>query len=56
MYLDLLQIINNILYKALGTSDIVINMQIYINQKRNEKDQVDKREILLYDEEKSIVQ
>lgn len=56
MYLDLLQIINNVLYKVLGTSDIVINCQIYINQKRNEKDKVDVKEIILYDEDRPIVQ
>ena len=56
MYLDLLQKINNVLYKILGTSSIVINMQIYINKKRHASDKVDKNEILLYDEEQPIVQ
>ena len=56
MYLDILQIINNLLYKTLGSSDIVINMQIYINQKRNDKDKIDKKEILLYDDKQPIVQ
>lgn len=56
MYLDLLQAINNILYEILGTSDIVINLQIYINQHRHDNDIVDKKEILLYDNEKPIVQ
>lgn len=56
MYLDILQTINNILYKTLGTSDIVIGVQIYINQKRHDKDKTDKKEILLYDDEQAIVQ
>lgn len=56
MYLDLLQKINNVLYKILGASNIVINMQIYINKKRHENDKVDKNEILLYDDEQPIVQ
>ena len=56
MYLDLLQNINDILYQILGASDIVINLQIHINQRRHNNDIVDKKEILLYDNEKPIVQ
>ena len=56
MYLDLLQKINNVLYKILGASSIVINMQIYINKKRHANDEVDKIDILLYDDEQPIVQ
>lgn len=56
MYLDLLQKINNVLYKILGASSTAINMQIYINKKRHANDEVDKNEILLYDDEQPIVQ
>lgn len=56
MYLDLLQKINNVLYKILGASSIVINIQIYINKKRHANDEVDKNEILLYDDKQPIVQ
>ena len=56
MYLNLLQDINDILYKMFGASDIVINIQVYINKKRNAKNQVDDKEILLYDEDQPIVQ
>ena len=56
MYLDLLQAINNILYQIMGTADVVINLQVYINQRRYDKDIVDEKEILLYDNRKPIVQ
>lgn len=56
MYLDILQKINNTLYKILGTSDIVIGVQLYINQKRHDDNKIDKKEILLYDNERPIVQ
>lgn len=56
MYLNLIQKINDILYKILGASNIVIEMQIFINKKRCDKDKVDKNEILLYDDEQPIVQ
>lgn len=56
MYLKLLQKINNILYALIGTSGIVIDFQAYINNKRHENDEIDKKEILLYDDEQPIVQ
>lgn len=56
MYLNILQKINNTLYKMLGTSDIVIGLQLYINQKRHDDNKIDKKEILLYDDERPIVQ
>lgn len=56
MYLKALQKINNGLYKAIGPRNIVIEIQVYINKKRNEKDKVDKNEILTYDDEQPIVQ
>ena len=56
MYLDLLQNINNILYKILGASDIVIELQVYINQKRNTNNNIDSKEIILYEDDKPFVQ
>ena len=37
-YLDFLQKINNGFHKVLGDRSIVIDLQIYINAKRNELD------------------
>lgn len=56
MYLKALQKINNGLYKAIGARNIVIETQVYINKKRNEKDKVDEKEILTYDDEQPFVQ
>ena len=56
MYLKTLQKINNGLYKAIGPRNIVIEIQIYINKRRNEKDEVDEKEILIYDDEQPFVQ
>ena len=56
MYLKALQKINNSLYKVIGARNIVIETQVYINKKRNEKDKVDEKEILTYDDEQPFVQ
>lgn len=56
MYLDNLQSINNFLYKMFGYRNFILNIQVYINVKRNEKDIPDSSEILLYDGDKAIVQ
>ena len=56
MYLDLLQKINDILYKTFGASDMVINFQTYINKKRYEQNKLDENEIITYDDGKPFVQ
>lgn len=45
-YLDILQKINDFLYQVLGDNKIVINLQVYINGKRFELDEVDVKEII----------
>ena len=45
-YLDTLQTINNFLYQILGDNKIVINLQVYINGKRFELNEVDIKEII----------
>lgn len=45
-YLDTLQKINDFLYQVLGDNKIVINLQVYINGKRFELDEVDVKEII----------
>lgn len=37
-YLDLLQKVNDLFYRLLGDSDIVIRIQVYINKERHELD------------------
>lgn len=45
-YLDTLQTINDFLYQILGDNKIVINLQVYINGKRFELNEVDVKEII----------
>ena len=56
MYLKLLQKINDTLYAFIGASNIVIDFQIYINKKRHKNDEIDEKEVLLYDNEQPIIQ
>ena len=55
-YLDLLQKINDILYKICGLTDKTLELQVYINTKRNEMDIPDKREIIEKDNSGEFVQ
>lgn len=55
-YLDLLQKINDILYKICGLTDKTLELQVYINIKRNEMDIPDKREIIEKDNSGEFVQ
>lgn len=55
-YLDLLQIINNILYKINGLTDKTLELQVYINMKRNEINIPDKNEIIEKDNTGEFVQ
>ena len=55
-YLDLLQKINDILYRICGLTDKTLELQVYINTKRNEMDIPDKREIIEKDNIGEFVQ
>ena len=56
MFLNIVQKINNILYKYFGMRDIILNIQLYINKQRHNNNDIDKQDILFYDEEKPIMQ
>ena len=45
-YLDLLQKINDLLYRLLGDSNFVIRIQVYINRERHELDLHDENELI----------
>lgn len=45
-YLDILQRINNLLFKILDDKSIVINFQVWINSQRHELDLPDKKELI----------
>ena len=45
-YLDLLQKVNDLFYRLLGDSDIVIRIQVYINKERHELDLHDENELI----------
>lgn len=49
MLLDTLQKINNFLYNKFGLKNFVLNLQLYINKKRAEKDKPDKKQFTTYD-------
>lgn len=55
-YLDILQTINNILYEIFSDKDFVIDIQIYINKKRFERNEPDPNSVILYDDGKPFVQ
>lgn len=44
-YLDISQEIINIFFKYFGAKDFVINMQIWVNTKRNEKNLPDSNDL-----------
>lgn len=45
-YLELLQKINNLIFKILGDNSITLDLQVYINGKRHELDLPDKNELI----------
>lgn len=45
-YLDLLQKINNFLYKIFGANGLVVDLQVKINTKRAEKDISDPNDLI----------
>ena len=55
-YLDILQTINNILYEIFSDKDFVIDIQVYINKKRFERNEPDPNNVILYDDGKPFVQ
>lgn len=55
-YLDLLQIINNILYRINGLTDKTLELQVYINIRRSEMNLPDRNEIVEKDNTGEFVQ
>ena len=55
-YLDVFQLINNLLYSAFGLNEITLEIQVYINANRNKFNITDKTEIILNDEDGGFVQ
>lgn len=55
-YLDLLQQTNNIIYRLFGLTDYTLELQVYINMKRNETDTCDYTEIISSDDKGEYVQ
>lgn len=45
-YLDLLQKINNLIFKIMRDNSITINLQVFINGKRHELDLPDENELI----------
>lgn len=56
LFLMKLQEINNDLYRKHGLTDEVLDLQVYINKKRNEYNIVDENEILFVEPEGRFVQ
>lgn len=56
LFLMKLQEINNNLYEKYGLTDEVLDLQVYINKKRNEYNIVDENEILFIEPEGRFVQ
>lgn len=56
LFLMKLQEINNDLYRKYGLTDEVLDLQVYINKKRNEYNIVDENEILFVEPEGRFVQ
>lgn len=54
MKIELLQAINNILYKIFGAKDFVIDFQVKINTMRYEQNKPDKNEIIVEEEDGSV--
>ena len=45
-YLDLLQKINNLIFKIIGENSITINLQVFINGRRHMLDLPDENELI----------
>lgn len=45
-YLDLLQKINNLIFKIMRDNSITINLQVFINERRHELDLPDENELI----------
>lgn len=56
MYINILQKINNLLYKIFKDTGFVIDLQVYINKKRFEKNEPDPNSIIYYDDDKPFIQ
>lgn len=55
-YLDVFQLINNLLYSVFGLNEITLEIQVYINTNRSKFNITDKTEIILNDEDGGFVQ
>ena len=55
-YLDFIQQINNLLYNLFGLTDITLELQVYINTKRNELNIYDKSEVVTKDKDGEFTQ
>lgn len=55
-YLDILQLVNDLLYKICGLTDYTLELQVFINMKRNELNICDKSEIVIKDEDGEFTQ
>ena len=55
-YLDILQQINNFLYTILGFNEYILEIQVFINSKRNELNIPDANEVIYTDETGEYVQ
>ena len=55
-YLDVFQLINNLLYSVFGLNEITLEFQVYINTNRSKFNITDKTEIILNDEGGGFVQ
>ena len=54
--LDILQKINNVMYSLFGFNDCVLEVQVYINSKRAQKNKRDKKEVVYIDKYGEYVQ
>lgn len=48
-YLNILQSINNFLFSISGLNEITLELQVYINSKRFEKNEPDLNEMIYFD-------
>lgn len=54
--LDLLQEVNDFLFSLFGLNSVTLEIQIYINKRRNERDIHDPKEIIVTDENFDYIQ